>query len=96
MSERMPSVAKIPLETYGGIFILLSMESILVFCSYNWFAVVEPPSKLGSISFVNPLVVAFFGVTFGKYSFNNQSVLGTVIIISVTLMLWMSKITENY
>jgi drug/metabolite transporter (DMT)-like permease len=95
IGERMPSLMSIPLTAYGGIFYLIFMGSILAFCSYSWLAVVEPPSRLGSISFVNPLVALFLGVTFGKESFNDQSVLGTAIIIFVTLMLWMNKITEH-
>ena len=95
MGERMPSVATIPLVAYGGIFYLIFFGSILAFSSYSWLASVEPPSRLGSISFVNPLVALFLGVTLGKESFNNQSVLGTAIIIFVTLMLWIDKIIES-
>ena len=67
----------------------------MAFSSYSWLASVEPPSRLGSISFVNPLVALFLGVTLGKESFNNQSVVGTVIIIFVILMLWVDKIIEH-
>jgi len=95
MGERMPSIINIPLAAYGGILYLIIFGSIVAFSSYSWLASVEPPSRLGSISFVNPLVALFLGVTFGKESFNNQSVFGTVIIIFVTLMLWVDKIIEH-
>ena len=95
MGERMPLIITIPSVAYGGILYLIIFGSIVAFSSYSWLASVEPPSRLGSISFVNPLVALFLGVTLGKESFNNQSVLGTVIIIFVTLMLWVDKIMEN-
>ncbi len=95
MGERMPSIFTIPFAAYGGIIYLVFFGSILAFSSYSWLASVEPPSRLGSISFVNPLVALFLGVTFGRESFNSQSVVGTAIIIFVTLMLWMGKIIEH-
>ena len=95
MGERLPPLLSIPVTAFLGIFYLIFMGSILAFCSYSWLVSIEPPSRLASISFVNPLVALFLGATLGKESFNNQSVLGTVIIILVTLMLWMSKILER-
>jgi drug/metabolite transporter (DMT)-like permease len=95
MGERMPSIINIPLATYGWILYLIILGSIVAFSSYSWLASVEPPSRLGSISFVNPLIALFLGVTFGEERFNNQSVFGTVIIIFVTLMLWVDKIIEH-
>lgn len=95
MGERMPSIATIPLEAYGGIVYLIIFGSVVAFSSYSWLASIEPPSRLGSISFVNPLVALFLGVTFGKESFNTQSIFGTTIIIFVTLALWIGKVIEH-
>lgn len=95
MGEKMPSILTIPFAAYGGILYLIIFGSVVAFSSYSWLASVEPPSRLGSISFVNPLVALFLGVTLGKESFNNQSVVGTVIIIFVILMLWVDKIIEH-
>lgn len=95
MGERMPSIATMPSAAYWSILYLIIFGSIVAFSSYSWLASVEPPSRLGSISFVNPLVALFLGVTIGRESFNSQSVFGTVIIILVTLMLWLDKIIEH-
>lgn len=54
IGERMPLILTIPLAAYGGIFYFIFFGSILAFSSYSWLASVEPPSRLGSISFVNP------------------------------------------
>lgn len=95
IGEKMPLLSTVPLMAFGGLIYLVFMGSIIAFCSYSWLASVEPPSRLGSILFVNPLVALFLGITFGSENLNFQSGVGTIILIFITLLLWIDKIIKR-
>lgn len=75
-----------------GMLYLVIFGSIIAFSSYCWLIAVEPPSRVGSISFINPLIAMWIGVTLGNEILNTQIVIGTSIILSVVFILWVQKI----
>lgn len=95
MGERTPAIKSLSAATVWSFAYLVIFGSIIAFCSYNWLIAEEPPSRVGSISFVNPLVALWLGISFGKEAFNSQMAIGTTMLLLVIFALWVQKIKTH-
>jgi drug/metabolite transporter (DMT)-like permease len=66
---------------------LIVAGSIIAFTAYVWLIHHEPPTKVGTYAYVNPVVAVLLGYFFAGESLGTRTVLGTLfVLISVIVI----------
>lgn len=79
-----------------SLFYLILAGSIVGFTAYVWLLHYEPPTKVGTYAYVNPLVAVLLGYLVGGESVGPRTLLGTfLILISVVVITTMRAKKET-
>lgn len=82
------AVSAISLKSIAGLAYLIVFGTFCAFCSHCWLMRVEPPSRVATSTFVNPVVAMILGATLGREVLTAQMLLGAAIIFFSVFLIW--------
>ncbi len=71
-----------------GIAYMIFFGSIGAFSSHCWLMRVEPPSRVATSTFVNPVIAMFLGTTFGGEVLTTQMIFAAAVILGSVFLIW--------
>jgi drug/metabolite transporter (DMT)-like permease len=71
-----------------GIAYLILFGSVGAFSSHCWLMRVEPPSRVATSTFVNPVIALFLGSALGGDVLTAQMIIAAAVIIGSILLIW--------
>lgn len=84
-----PDPATFSMRSMGALVYLIIFGSIVAYSAFLWLMRVEPPNRVATHTFVNPIIAIFLGWLLGGESIHMGMLIGTpLIIFSVILMVW--------
>jgi drug/metabolite transporter (DMT)-like permease len=80
-------IQSVSVAAWFSLFYLIVAGSIVGFTAYVWLLHHEPPTKVGTYAYVNPLVAVLLGYLVGGESIGPRTLLGTLfILVSVVVI----------
>jgi drug/metabolite transporter (DMT)-like permease len=74
---------------------LIVAGSIIAFTAYVWLLHYEPPSKVGTYAYVNPVVAVIVGAELGGETLGRRTVVGTALILLSVVVITRTKSTAR-
>lgn len=93
-----PNPAAFSMRSMAALCYLIVFGSIVAYSAFLWLMRVEPPNRVATHTFVNPIIAVILGWLLGGESIHTGMLIGTPLIVtSVLLMVWdpRSKIDEE-
>ena len=82
------AVSAISLKSVAGLAYLIVFGTFCAFCSHCWLMRVEPPSRVATSTFVNPVVAMILGATLGREVLTVQMLIGAAVIFFSVFLIW--------
>ena len=82
------AVSAISPKSVAGLAYLIVFGTFCAFCSHCWLMRVEPPSRVATSTFVNPVVAMFLGATWGREILTVPMLIGAAIIFFSVFLIW--------
>jgi drug/metabolite transporter (DMT)-like permease len=71
----------VSITAWLSLLYLIVAGSIIAFTAYVWLLYYEPPTKVGTYAYVNPVVAVVLGAAFGGEVIGHRTVVGTALIL---------------
>jgi drug/metabolite transporter (DMT)-like permease len=88
------TLQSVSLKAWLALLYLIIAGSVIAFTAYVWLIHHEPPTKVGTYAYVNPVVAVLLGYFFGGEAIGARTVLGTLLVLVSVVVIMKAKKKE--